>query len=60
MDKLGDMLGGGREAEVQKAGNGVLDMVFGNSRGGMMSGVAKFLGLDDSMLGKLCRWQHQL
>lgn len=53
MDKLGDILGGGKQAELEQVGNGALDMVFGDSRGGLLSGIAKFLGLDDGIMGKL-------
>ena len=54
MDKLGDFLGGGgRESELEDAGNGVLDMVFGNHRDGLFGSIAKFLGLDDSIMRKL-------
>lgn len=53
MDKLGDLLGGGNHAALEKSGTGILDMVFGGNRGGMIGAVSKFLGLDDSMMGKL-------
>ena len=54
LDKLGDLLGGGgREADLMKSGGGILDMVFGKSQSGMLGMIGKFLGLNDSMMGKL-------
>ena len=55
LDKLGDILGGGAQQQdhFQKQGGGILDMVFGNNRGGIMGIVGKFLGLDGSIMGKL-------
>lgn len=55
LDKLGDILGGGAQQQehFQKQGGGILDMVFGNNRGGIMGIIAKFLGLDGSIMGKL-------
>ena len=54
LDKLGDLLGGGgREADLMKSGGGIMDMVFGKSQSGMLGTIGKFLGLNDSMMGKL-------
>lgn len=56
LDKLGDLLGGGgREADMMKSGGGILDMVFGKNQSGMFGTIAKFLGLDDSMMGSLMK-----
>ena len=55
LDKLGDILGGGAQQQehFQKQGGGILDMVFGNNRGGIMGIIGKFMGLDGSIMGKL-------
>jgi hypothetical protein len=54
LDKLGDLLGGGQQTEqFQKQGSGILDMVMGNSSAGMIGSVAKMLGLDKGIVGKL-------
>jgi hypothetical protein len=41
--------------QVQKAGGGMLDGIFGGSsqRNGMIETISKFLGLDKSLIGKL-------
>ena len=55
LDKLGDILGGNAQQQdhFQKQGGGMLDMIFGNNRGGIMGIIGKFLGLDGSIMGKL-------
>jgi hypothetical protein len=55
LDKLGDLLGGGKvPEEFEKSGNNVLDGIFGgNSRGGIMATIAKVLGLDKGIMSKL-------
>ena len=54
LDKLGDLLGGGDATEqYQKQGSGILDMVMGNSQGGMLSAIAKQLGIGEGIVGKL-------
>ena len=55
LDKLGDIMGGSAQQQdhFQKQGGGMLDMIFGNNRGGIMGIVGKFLGLDGSIMGKL-------
>lgn len=56
LDKLGDILGGGSADEgFLKQGGGILDMVFGNSQSGMMDAIAKHLGLDGGIIGKLLK-----
>ena len=55
MDRLGDILGGGGEKveAVQKSGGGMLDSILGGSKNGMIASIAKALGLDGSIVGKL-------
>ncbi len=56
MDKIGDILGsGGDKLEaVQKTGGGMLDGLFGASgKTSMIQTLAKTLGLDGSIVGKL-------
>ena len=54
LDKLGDLLGGGEATDqFQKQGGGVLDMVFGGSRGAAEKAVGGSLGLGEGMIGKL-------
>ena len=55
MDKLGDLLGGGDEQleAVQKSGGGMLEGLFGGNQNSMIQSVAKALGLDGSLVGKL-------
>ena len=56
LDKLGDLLGGGDATDgFQKQGSGILDMVMGGSQqsAGMIGMVAKALGLDKGIVGKL-------
>lgn len=56
MDKLGDILGGGQPMEqAQKTGSGMLDGIFGGSSqsNGIVETIAKYLGLDKSLIGKL-------
>ena len=55
MDKLGDLLGEGREAELEQAGGSAIDLIFGDKQGGILEAVAKFLGLDGSVVGKLLK-----
>ena len=54
LDKLGDLLGGGgQEEQLIKSGGGILDGVFGSDKAGMLGTIAKFLGLDEGIVGKL-------
>ena len=56
LDKLGDLMGGGDATDqYQKQGSGILDMVMGGSQqsSGMIGMVAKALGLDKGIAGKL-------
>ena len=55
MDRLGDILGGGGEQveAVQKTGGGMLDGLLGGSQNSMIQSIAKALGLDKSIIGKL-------
>jgi len=56
LDKLGDLLGGGDSTDgFQKQGSGILDMVMGGSQqsAGMIGMVAKALGMDKGIVGKL-------
>jgi len=56
LDKLGDLLGGGDSTDqFEKQGSGILDMVLGGSQqsSGMIGMVAKALGLDKGIVGKL-------
>ena len=56
LDKLGDLLGGGEQTEqFQKQGSGILDLVTGGGQQstGMINTIAKALGLDSGIVGKL-------
>ena len=55
MDKLGDLLGGGGDdlAAVQKSGGGMLEGLLGAGQSGMIQTIAKAVGLDGSIIGKL-------
>jgi len=56
MDKLGDILGGGSDQleAVQKTGGGMLDgLLGGGGQTSMIQTIAKALGLDGSIVGKL-------
>ena len=56
LDKLGDLLGGGDATDqFQKQGGGILDLVTGGSQQstGMIGMVAKALGMDKGIVGKL-------
>ncbi len=54
LDKLGDLLGGGDQTVgVQNQGSGILDMVFGNQRNGIIGTLSRVLGFDKTMIGKL-------
>ena len=56
LDKLGDLLGGGDATDqFEQQGSGILDMVMGGSQqsAGMIGMVAKALGLDKGIVGKL-------
>lgn len=57
LDKLGDAFSGsGAAAEgFQKAGGGLLDSILGADQSGMISAIAKALGLDKDMIGKLLK-----
>ncbi len=56
LDKLGDLMGGGDATDgLQNQGSSILDMVMGGSQqsAGMIDMVAKALGLDKGVVGKL-------
>ncbi|MEL7500293.1 MAG: DUF937 domain-containing protein [Planctomycetota bacterium] len=56
LGKLGDILGSGGDDldSLQKSGSGMLDGLLGaNSQSGMVGAISKFLGLDESVMGKL-------
>ena len=56
MDKLGDILGGGGDqlSAVQKTGGGMLDgLLGGGGQTSMIQTIAKALGMDGSIIGKL-------
>lgn len=56
LDKLGDILGsGGEQLEaVQESGGGMLEGILGGSgQNSMIQMVSKYLGLDESTMGKL-------
>lgn len=56
LDKLGDLLGGGdATADFEKSGEGVLGAIFGGSQAGIISTIAKTLGVDGAMIGKLLK-----
>ena len=55
MDKLGDLLDGGNEGELEQAGGGALDLIFGDKQHGILEAITKFLGLDGSIVGKLLK-----
>jgi hypothetical protein len=57
LDKLGDLMGGGDEGnqQIMKQGGGMLDGLLGGSsqQSSMFGSIAKALGLDEGMVGKL-------
>ena len=55
MDKLGDILGGGGDDldAMQKSGGGMLEGLLGGGQSGMIQTIAKAVGLDGSIVGKL-------
>lgn len=54
LEKLGDILGGdGPDDQYQQRGGGVLDMVFGDQQGSIFDSLAKALGIDGTLIGKL-------
>jgi len=56
LDKLGDLLGGGEATDnFQKQGGGILDLITGGGQQStsMIGMVAKALGLDSGIVGKL-------
>lgn len=54
LDKLGDLMGGGDQTVgFEKQGGGILDMVFGNQRNGIIGMLSSALGFDKTMIGKL-------
>lgn len=56
LDKLGDILGGGGEKleAVQASGGGILEGILGGSgQNSMIQMVSKYLGIDESTMGKL-------
>ena len=54
LDKLGDLLGGGDQTTgFEQQGGGLLDMVFGNQRNGIIGTLSSALGFDKTMIGKL-------
>ena len=56
LDNLGGLLGGGQATDdFQKQGTGILDLITGGSQqsSGMIGMVAKALGLDNGIVGKL-------
>jgi hypothetical protein len=53
LDKLGDLLGGNDQSQIQQQGSGILDLVFGNQQSGIIGSLSRALGLDDTMIGKL-------
>ena len=55
LDKLGDLMGGGKEEEYMKQGGGILDGIMGGQQQStsMIATIAKSLGLGQGMVGKL-------
>ena len=54
LDRLGDLMGGGDQTVgFEKQGGGILDMVFGNQRNGIIGMLSSALGFDKTMIGKL-------
>ena len=54
LDKLGDLLGGGDQTVgFENQGGGILDMVFGNQRNGIIGTLSSVLGFDKTLIGKL-------
>lgn len=54
LDRLGDLMGGGAKSDAyQKSGAGVLDMILGAGKSGMLNTLAKALGLDLSKISGL-------
>lgn len=53
LDKLGDLMGGGGQEELTKQGGGLLEGIMGGQQNAMLAMIAKALGLDEGMIGKL-------
>ena len=54
LDKLGDLMGSGQASDqFQKSGGGILDMVLGGSKSGILAALAKAIGVDQNMISKL-------
>jgi len=55
LDRLGDLMGGGDQTVgFEKQGGGILDMVFGNQRNGIIGMLSSALGFDKTMIGEVC------
>jgi hypothetical protein len=58
LDNLGNVLGGGEATQkFEKAGGGILDLIFGSNaaKGGMVAAIAKFLGLNEDLVAKVLK-----
>lgn len=56
LDKLGDLLGGGKSTEqYESAGGNLLETIFGGDHSGVMNVLTKALGLDKNLVGKLLK-----
>lgn len=55
LDKLGDLMGGGDDAQAQSQGGGILEGIMGGSsqQSSIVGMIAKALGMDEGMIGKL-------
>ena len=53
LDNLGGLLGGGNHQGVMDKGNGLLDMIFGGNRSGLLGTIGRIAGLGGSKTGML-------
>ena len=53
LDNLGDILTGDGLDTLRGQGGGLMDVIFGASRGGVVAALARMLGLNDTKLGSL-------
>ena len=54
LDKLGDLMGSSQASDqFQKLGGGIVDMVLGGSKSGILAALAKAIGVDQNMISRL-------
>ncbi len=53
LDNIGGLLGGGNHSDLLNKGGGLLDMIFGGNRSGLLGSLARIVGLGDSKIGTI-------